>query len=601
MHTRVSLAALAGLLAFATIPAMAAAAPDPRDGLVTSGSYPPFTTNVFSHNKQNEPAVAVNPADPTRMAAGANDEIDVEACAAGDPDDCPFTPGVGVSGISFSRDGFTWTQPIYQGFTARDCNGPAACTPHPGPIGTVPNYFENGLVADGDPALVYGPRRGANGRFAWSNGARLYYASLTSNFPGAQGFKGAEAISASFTDNDGASWSAPVIVSRQSSALFSDKEQIWADNAASSRYFGNVYICNVAFRGNGAGGGEPVLFHKSTDGGLSWQQRQISAATNNAQTGGRQGCAVRTDSTGTIYVYWVGTDIKTGGTVFFQRRSSDGGNTFDKLQIVARLTDAGLPDPATGRVSFDGVAGARTSTFPSVDIANGAPTGADATNQIVITGTDGPTPSDTNPGPNERAIVRYSTDGGDSFADAPVASEATDRPDFPAIAISPSGDQVYVTYDAFHQPWQHTTANARPMEGVVRTAPVNRTTGAIGAWTELHRGVTGDARGSSQNGLTAEFLGDYNYAFATRSGVTAVWNDVRAAQDCPAIDAYRQDFVEAVQSGQATPRDEDLPEERQGGERGEEPDALADGPGPVNAECPPGFGNSDIYGGTYTP
>src|SRR5215203_3050869 len=424
MRLRVFFASFGLTVLVAVLVALPAFALHGGDTLVSVDSRSSATP--FSQNKQNEPAVAVDAHQPNVLVAGANDEIDEEACNAGDDTTCPFTEGVGVSGVYFSFDsGDSWTQPTYTGLTARDCLGEPGdtdpdCVPHPGPIGTLPNYFENGLVSDGDPSVSFGPRPDANGEFSWQNGSRLYYANLASNLPGEQAFKGFEAIAVSRTDKvraaasgKKAAWKKPVIVSKQNSALFSDKEQVWADNAKSSRYFGNVYVCNASFRSVG-GAPEPIIFSRSTDGGSTWTNKQITNAANTnsgqGRSGGRQGCTVRTDSEGTVYVFYEGA-LK-GTSVQYEVRSFDGGVSFTRAEAVATVTDIGLYDPATGDFSFDGVGGARANSYPSVDIANGAPDGENATDEIVMMWSDGETPSDEDGGPNEQALVTYSTDGG---------------------------------------------------------------------------------------------------------------------------------------------------------------------------------------------
>jgi hypothetical protein len=351
-------------------------------------------------------------------------------------------------------------------------------------------------------------------------------------------------------------------VSKQNAALLSDKEDIWADNASSSPFFGNVYLCNVAFRGINSKP-EPVVFDTSTDGGSTWRQRQLSPATNSAQTGGRQGCAVRTDSAGVVYVVWEGTDIKTRQSVFFLARSFDGGNNFEKAREIATVHDVGVPDPVSRRIVFDGFAGTRTDSFPSLSLANGAPTGADATNTIVVTWPDGALN-------NEQALVQTSADRGLTWS-APVnAAQAGDRPDNPAVAISPNGTDVYLVYNAYLQPFQTSTANPRLMQGVTRHADVGPG-GMLGSFTTLHRAAVGDARGTTRT-LNRELIYDYQYAAASRNYGVTVWIDARDATDCPAVDAYRQSLINGSPIAAPSP--------------------LTD--------CPPDFGNLDIFSGSFT-
>lgn len=539
-------------------------------------------TVLFAHNKQNEPALAVDAHAPNILAAGANDEIDSEACQAGDPTTCPFTPGVGTSGIYFSFDsGATWIQPTYVGYTARDCDGPAACTGHVGPIGTVPGYYESGLTSDGDPALAFGPRRGSDGTFSWANGSRLYYANLASNFAASkrdESFRGVEALAVSRTDNvigaangDNNAWMPPVIVARQSSTTFSDKEQIWADNAASSPYFGNVYVCAAAFRSNSLGLGfpAPLVVATSTDGGDTWTQKQVSEAIANVVRPDRSGCTIRTDSHGVVYVFATQFAYGLPGTgSHIMMKSFNGGQTWTRPTPIFSVVDSCfVVDPLIGRCVSDGVAGARNdlASAPSVDIANGAPTGTDATDEIIDTWVDGRN------GLNHEAVMfSYSTNGGGAWSAPQIVSAAGDRGYYAAAAISPDGTDAYIVYDAFLLPFQNTTAAPRAMQGVVLHADLG-VSGAPSGWTTLLRAAAGDPRGSSQNDLLGEFLGDYVYAVASRDYGAAVWNDVRDAADCPALDAWRQSLIDEAPIAAPSP----------------------------NSDCPLTWGNSDIYGGAF--
>ncbi len=572
---------------FLALPASASAS-----SLVTVGS----ASGTMPQRVQSETAVAIDANRPWVLAAGANDFIDWQPCpqdAATQRGTCRGSNrGVGLSGVYFSFDsGHTWTQPTYTGLTSRDCpsTSTSACTPHEGTIGTLPWYYENGLTSGGDPAVAFGPKP-VNGVFSWSNGSRLYYANLTlsiaGGFPQTEPFRGFYAIGVSRLDNPTAQsvvdknrWMAPVIATTRTSATtFEDKEQVWADNAATSPFFGNVYACIDEYRSNGQGNGfaQTVEVARSSDGGETWAQKQVNSAAQNIPRGFHGACSIRTDSKGVVYLFYSHFQFGfPGNGAHTLQKSYDGGKSWTRPRDLFLANDACyFLDPISGRCVADGYAGARIDLLssPSVDIANGAPSGTDATDEIVDAWSDGRYGLN-----NEVTLISWSKNSGDDWSVPTIASEASDRSIYSAPAIAPNGSRVYLVYEGLQDPWRGGDMFlTRRYHGVFRQAAIGAN-GEIGAFATFENGPLGDIRASFPgHDIYQERVGDYDYAAATRTYGASVWTDVRNASVCGPVQSWRQASYNA-------------------GHR-----VLPGAPWPI-AECSPNWGDVDIYAATTAP
>ena len=545
------------------------------------------------HNQQNEPAVAIDAHNPDVVVAAGIDYIDKQLCpqilatqdATCEDPDFPPRPGAGRTAAYFSFDrGKSWMQPTTTGWSGRDCPPTDVCDGSFGPIGTIPWYYEAGLQADGDPAVAIGPRPD-HGRFSWANGSRVYVANLVTDFPGRSTLKGYGGLGVSRLDDPTpsrvkkkSSWLPPVVLESSDPTSFRDKEQIWVDNAESSPFFGNAYLCfSEATTDDPVNYPFPMIAATSTDGGTRWTEQVVAAGQDpDAGKPGYVFCTIRTDSHGVVYLFTVHypnpdlsrLPLQAEHVVF---RSLDGGKSWTGPRRLFSVTpNCHVIDPVSGRCVLDGYAGARVgaSAAPAVDIANGAPTGADATDMIIDAW------GDAGQGLNrEQARVSWSSNGGRSWAKPTAVSLPGDRPLYAAPAISPAGDRVYVVYEAVTAPWRGSDMSSpRPYHGVFLTAPVStrRNNNELGPWTTVYIGPSGDVRASFPgHTLSQERVGDYVYAAASRRYGIGVWIDARDAAVCPAIQDWRGQSLAAG-------------------------DLVIPAPWPL-ADCPPTFGNTDIW------
>lgn len=459
-------------------------------------------TARFPTNKQNEPTIAVNPVNSNLLIAGANDEQRQPPCGPGPvrgpnvpASDCSFFPGVGTSGIYTSSDGgVSWT------------NG--------GLLDDQASWQASDFVSDGDPVIVYGPKPTTSG-FSYANGARAYYATLASYKPGRSPYppnKAPELLAVSYSDNNGAHWTAPVIATvKRNPNDFNDKESIWVDDLQSSPYFGRVYLSWTEFRSFVCCPSEPVMVAVSADGGQSFgSPKQLSPAGNNGTGNGRQGSAVTSGPDGTVYVAW------EQGSNQVVAISRNGGGSWTRPLAIGPVVD--LADPIPG-------ANFRTDSFLSIS----ADPRADSTTLYAAwvnrTAAGG------------RVVVSTSTNRGLAWSGlSTVSTPAEGYAFFQGLDVAPNG-RVDLGYQALRaiNPATFGTGNAS-----IRSYYVSKPVG--GSWSAPLpvSSASSDPAASSQNNLARQFWGDYNTLVSANSGAWFIYTDARSGVGCPAVDQYQR-------------------------------------------------------------
>lgn len=477
----------------------------PLDG--TAVQPPDVTVNQdTAAAPQNETAIAVDPNNPNRVVAGANDYVTrTWSCSVG------TTPcsalGDGYSGTYFSNDGGqTW-----------------CCT------ATDPEHL--GTLIPGVEHLTGGPYdAGGDPAVAFDTHGNVYYAGL--GFDRTSAPNTVTVSRGTFDGGGNLSWSAPTFINATTSpSTLNDKEWIAVDTNTSSPFRDRIYVSWTRFLFNASNGNytqSPIFFAYSDDGGATFSAPKAVSGNVLYSQGSRP--VVGPD--GSLYVFWDGATRLSSLDSTYVVKSTDGGVTWGKPVRVSTLNEI---DPLAD-TAF------RVNSYPA---AAAAPDGT-----LYATWN-----TDTD-GVGSVAVWSKSTDGGKNWTDPARVFPAGDRtpvgypvpqpsggtlnaPDpagpiedvFPSVSIAPDGRAVFAAYRGdVVSPWQTCAAGPPP--------PVGRITcDTLGDYinnTRLDYWVTDGTDSSvvsthpinSRNGFGGGFFGDYtDIAYGSDGVLHALWTD----------------------------------------------------------------------------
>ncbi len=489
---------------------------------------------------QNETAIAVDPNNPNRVAAAANDYVSrTWACSInGVP--CSAL-GDGYSGTYFSNDGGgTW----------------CCVSSDPNHIGTlIPgvNRLAGGQYdAGGDPAL------------AFDSQGNVYYAGL--GFDRAAPPNTVAVNKGTFDGSGNLTWSAPTFINPTTSpSAFNDKEWIAADWHASSPFHDRVYVTWTRFVFNPANGNyvqSPIFFAFSKDGGKTFTTPKSISGNVLYDQGSRP--IVGYD--GTVYIVWDGsTRLGTFDSTYVVK-STDGGNSWSKPAVISTLSEViPLADtvfrvnsfPAGAAAPNGDVYVAWSTEVPNDNSTFGGTTGCESfysgagavyvnchSAVVYSRSSDGgntwtaPAPVFSSLNTATRTAAGYPvTQPGGGTLNAPAARRVDML--WPGVAISPSGVVYMSAYGAdVVSPWQTCASGPVPPVGritcdtlgnYIHNARLDYFVTRIGSGTE--RMVTTNPI-NTRNGFGGGFIGDYtDLAVGSDNVYHAFWTDTNNKQD----------------------------------------------------------------------